>query len=46
MHTSRLVTQCESLQGFRNPSGRGENDAVVTKVDIVDYKHEELLLQL
>ena len=24
---SRLVTQCESLRGFKNPRGRGENDA-------------------
>ena len=28
---SRLVTQCESLRGFRNPRGRGENDAIVTE---------------
>ena len=26
---SRLVTQCESLRGFRNTSGRGENDVIV-----------------
>ena len=30
---SRLVTQCESLQGFRNPSGRGENDAIVIEAE-------------
>ena len=28
---SRLVTQCESLRGFRNPRGKGENDAIVTE---------------
>ena len=30
---SRLVTQCESLRGFRNPSRRGENDAIVIEVE-------------
>ena len=38
---SRLVTQYESLQGFRNLSGRGENDAVVT--DRKGFKTEERL---
>ena len=31
---SRLVTQCEYLCGFRNQSGRGENDAIVTKTEL------------
>ena len=30
---SRLVTQCESLQGFRNPSRRAENDAIVIEAE-------------
>ena len=31
--TSRLVTQCEYLWGFRNLSGRDENDAIVTEAE-------------
>ena len=30
---SRFVTQCKSLQGFRNSSGRGENDAIVIEAE-------------
>ena len=30
---SRLVTQCESLRGFRNLNGRGENDAIVIEAE-------------
>ena len=30
---SRLVIQCESPGGFRNPSGRGKNDAIVIEVE-------------
>ena len=52
--TSRLVTQCESLQGFRNPSRRSENDAIVIEAeprsllchscpDCEDFKIEERL---
>ena len=52
--SSRLVTQCESLQGFRNPSGRDENDAIVIEAeprsllrhshpDCEDFKTEERL---
>ena len=32
-YTSRLVTQCGPLRGFRNPSGRGENNAIVIEAE-------------
>ena len=33
MIVSRLVAKCESLRGFRNPRGRGENDAIVIEAE-------------